>query len=66
MQPEYDFGSMKKGVRGKHYDEYCKGTKILMDPDISAAFPTGDSVNAASRGVLSFRKQSAKNKPHPR
>jgi hypothetical protein len=67
MQPEYDFGSMKKGVRGKHYEEYCKGTKVvLMEPDISAAFPAGDTVNAALCGVLSCRRQIAKDKPHPR
>ena len=53
MQPEYDFASMKLGVRGKHYQEYRKGTNVvLLEPDVAEAFPTEDAVNEALRGIL--------------
>jgi hypothetical protein len=53
VQPEYDFASMKDGIRGKHYKEYKKGTNVVrLKPDIAAAFPTEDAVNEALRGIL--------------
>ena len=54
MRFEYDFASMKGGVRGKHYEEYRKGTNVvLLRPDVAEAFPTEDAVNEALRGILS-------------
>jgi hypothetical protein len=54
MRPEYDFASMKGGVRGKYYDGYRKGANVvLLEPDVAAAFPTEDAVNEALRGILS-------------
>jgi hypothetical protein len=32
MRPEYNFASMKGGIRGKHYEEYRKGTNIGLPP----------------------------------
>jgi hypothetical protein len=53
MRPEYDFALMKGGVRGKHYEQYRKGTNVvLIEPDVAAAFPTEDAVNEALRGIL--------------
>jgi hypothetical protein len=53
MRPEYDFASMKAGIRGKHYEQYRKGTNVvLIEPDVAAAFPTEDAVNEALRGIL--------------
>ena len=53
MRSEYDFASMKAGVRGKHYQEYRKGTNVvLLEPDVAEAFPTEDAVNEALRGIL--------------
>ena len=54
MRPDYDFGAMKGGVRGKHYGKYRKGTNVvLLKPDVAEAFPTEDAVNEALRGILS-------------
>jgi hypothetical protein len=54
MRAQYDFESMTGGVRGKHYEEYRKGTNIvLLEPDVAEAFPTEDAVNEALRGILS-------------
>jgi hypothetical protein len=52
MRPEYDFAAMKAGVRGKHHKQYRKGTNVLIEPDVAAAFPTEDAVNEALRGIL--------------
>jgi hypothetical protein len=53
MLPEYDFASMKGAVRGKHYQEYRKGTNVvLLEPDVAEAFPTEDAANEALRGIL--------------
>jgi hypothetical protein len=53
MRSEYDFASMKGGVRGKHYREYRNGTNVvLLQPDVAKAFPTEDAVNEALRGIL--------------
>lgn len=54
IRPEYDFASMKGGVRGKYYEQYRKGANVvLLQPDVAEAFPTEDAVNEALRGILS-------------
>ena len=53
LRPEYDFRSMKGGVRGKYYERYRQGVNIvLLEPEVSKAFPSEASVNEALRGVL--------------
>ena len=53
MRPEYDFASMKRGVRGKYAKRYRAGTNlILLDPELAKAFPTDAAVNQALRAVL--------------
>ena len=45
VRPEYDFSSMKEGVRGKYVERYREGTNlVLLDPDVSEAFPTSDTI----------------------
>jgi hypothetical protein len=54
LRPEYDFASMKGGVRGKYSRRIREeGTNIvLLDPEVAEAFPPEASVNEALRGVL--------------
>jgi hypothetical protein len=53
MRPEYDFASMKGGVRGKYVKPYRAGTNlVLLDPELAEAFPTDSAVNDALRAVL--------------
>src|SRR5437899_10393457 len=53
MRAEYDFASMSDGVRGKYVERLRRGSNIVvLEPEVAAAFPTGDSVNAALRGML--------------
>ena len=57
MRPEYDFASMKGGVRGKYVTQYRQGTNlVLLDPEVAKAFPTSAAVNQALRAVLSMAK----------
>ena len=53
MRPEYDFASMKGGVRGKYAGRAREGTNIvLIQPEVADAFPTERAVNEALKGVL--------------
>ena len=57
MRPEYDFASMKGGVRGKYAAQYRAGTNlVLLDPEVAEAFPTDAAVNQALRAVLSMTR----------
>jgi hypothetical protein len=48
MRAEYDFASMKGGVRGKYVDRVRESTNIvLIEPEVTAAFPTEQAVNEA-------------------
>jgi len=58
LKPEYDFASMKGGVRGKYVARLRKeGSNLArLDPEIAKAFPSDTAVNQALRGVLTSRK----------
>jgi len=53
MRAEYDFASMPGGIRGKYVERLRRENNIVvLDPEVAVAFPTGDAVNAALRGML--------------
>jgi len=53
MLPEYDFASMKGGVRGKYVKRLRAGSNlVLLEPDVAAAFRTDAAVNKALRAAL--------------
>ena len=53
LRPEYDFASMKGGVRGKYLRRAREGTNIvLIEPEVTDAFPSEQAVNEALKGVL--------------
>ncbi len=57
MRPEYDFASMSGGVRGKYVKSCRAGTNlVLLDPEVSKAFPTDAAVNQTLRAVLEMTK----------
>ena len=44
---------MTGGVRGKYVERLRRESNIVvLEPEVAAAFPTGDSVKAALRGML--------------
>jgi hypothetical protein len=60
MRKLYKREDLGKGVRGKFYAAYSRGTNlVLLGPDVAAAFPTAEAVNDALRGLLAIAKKSA-------
>ena len=50
MLPEYDFSG---GVHGKYYEEYKKGTNVvLLEPELARLFRDSATVNEALRQYL--------------
>jgi hypothetical protein len=63
MRAEYDFSSMKGGVRGKYARRYRRGTNlVLLEPDLALAFPSDTAVNEALRAVLQMTNAVRRNK----
>jgi len=55
MRKEYRREDLGIGVRGKYYDEYRKGTNlVLLSPDVAKAFPTEEAVNKALRSLINI------------
>jgi hypothetical protein len=58
MRAEYDFSG---AVRGKYYERYRAGSNVVvLDPDISQAFPNAVAVNKALRSLVNKRLSVAK------
>jgi hypothetical protein len=56
MLPEYDFSG---AVRGKYYERFRKSSNVvILDPDVSEAFPNAASVNEALRSLASIARRS--------
>jgi len=53
LRAEYDFASMRGGVRGKYSRRYRATANLaLLDPEVAKAFPSDTAVNEALRTVL--------------
>lgn len=53
LRSEYDFSSLKGGVRGKYARRFQAATNlVLLEPDLAAAFPSDEAVNEALRTVV--------------
>jgi len=62
MREEYDFSSMKGGVRGKYAAEFKKTTiTVLLDSDVAGVFPDSRSVNEALRTLARVLRDKDKN-----
>lgn len=59
MRQEYVRDELGKGTRGKYYQEYVKGSNlVLLSPDVAAAFPDEESVNETLRSLIELAKRS--------
>ncbi len=59
MRKEYRREDLGKGIRGKYFKEYKKGTNlVLLSPDVAAAFPDDASVNNALRSLMKVAQQT--------
>ena len=60
LRPEYDLSKLGKGVRGKYAKRYNEGTNVVViDPDLTEAFPNAKAVNDALRDVLARKARKA-------
>jgi len=60
MRDEYDFSG---GIRGKYAKQYAHGTNVvLLDPELSEAFPDSKSVNDALRALLAVATRADRRK----
>ena len=54
MRPEYDFSN---AVRGKYYERFkASSNVVVLDPDVSKAFPNAAAVNQALRVLASVAR----------
>ncbi|MFO7897574.1 MAG: hypothetical protein R6V58_00770 [Planctomycetota bacterium] len=61
LQPEYDFSSMKDGVRGRYAERFRAGTNlVLLEPDVAEVFADDQSVNDALRSLIKVARKQAK------
>jgi hypothetical protein len=59
LRPEYRREDLGKGIRGKYFKSYKKGTNlILLSPDVAKVFPTENAVNEALRSLIDLAQRS--------
>ena len=59
LRPEYPPELIRSGVRGKYAERYREKTNIVViEPELSKAFPNAKAVNDALRQILASRKQA--------
>ncbi len=59
MRKEYRREDLGTGVRGKYYDDYKKGTNlVLLSPDVAKVFPTEEAVNRALRSLINVAEKT--------
>lgn len=59
LRPEYQREDLGIGVCGKYFEEYSKGTNlVLLSPDVAKVFTTEDAVNEALRSLISLAEKS--------
>lgn len=60
LRKEYRSEDFGRGVRGKYYRDYAKGTNlVLLRPEIAQAFPTAEAVNDALQSLIDVATRSA-------
>ena len=56
---EYSPVTIGRGTRGKYYENYLKGSNlVLLEPDVATSFPTSRSVNEALRAVVRIARNA--------
>ncbi|MBY0271546.1 MAG: hypothetical protein K2X06_16950 [Burkholderiales bacterium] len=66
MRAEYRIASLGKGVRGKHYAEFRKGSNlVILTPELAKIFPTNEAVNAALGSLVGVARSATRISRHP-
>ena len=59
LRPEYKRSDFRRLARGKYAQRLAEATNVVvLDPELSKAFPNDRAVNKALRGLLRKRKTS--------
>ena len=59
MRTEYRREDLGKGVRGKHYEAFKKGSNlVLLTPELSKIFPTNEAVNSALNSLVGVARSA--------
>jgi hypothetical protein len=59
MRAGYRREDLGKGVRGKHFEEFKKGSNlVLLTPELSKIFPTNEAVNAALSSLVGVARSA--------
>ncbi|MGR9052641.1 MAG: hypothetical protein ACU84J_08335 [Gammaproteobacteria bacterium] len=62
MREEYDFSSMKGGVKGKYASAFeNSAVTVLLDSDVAKIFPDSQAVNEALRTLARVLQNREKN-----
>ena len=57
--PELKRDQLGKGVRGKYLKHFIQGSNVVvLQPEISKAFPTSEAVNKALASMLAFAQET--------
>lgn len=60
MRADYRRENLGKGVRGKHYAEFKKGSNlVLLTPELSKIFPNNEAVNAALNSLVEVARSAS-------
>jgi len=59
LRPQYRKEDLGKGVRGKYFESYQKGSNlVLLNPDVAKVFPTEAAVNKALKSLIDVAQKS--------
>ena len=59
MRAEYRREDLGKGVRGKHYAAFKKGSNlVLLTPELAKIFPTNEAVNSALESLVGVARSA--------
>jgi hypothetical protein len=61
LRAEYDFSTMRGGIRGKYAQRYRAGTNLVnIQPDVAKVFTDDDAVNEALRSLIRVARHQVK------
>ena len=59
LRPEYKRKDLGVGIRGKYFEDYSKGTNlVLLSPDVAEVFSSEEAVNEALRSLINLAEKS--------
>lgn len=59
MRAEHRREDLGKGVRGKHYAAFQKGSNLaLLTPELAKIFPTNEAVNSALESLVGVARSA--------